>query len=89
MLVRFSSPDGQFRLTVEPTIKFSLLGSLIAEHLPKDVDLTSLTMNNTIRREGQKLVSDIKNVTLARVGIKYVFATVGFATADFATGTVT
>jgi nuclear protein localization family protein 4 len=73
MLLRFSSPDGQFRIPVEPTISFGELASLIADHLPKDVDLTTLSMNNQMRTEGRKLVSDIKNVALGRVGLRYVF----------------
>jgi nuclear protein localization family protein 4 len=72
MLLRFSSPDGQFRIPVEPSISFGDLASLIAEYLPKDVDLTTLTMNNQMRNEGRKLVSDIKNVALGRVGLQYV-----------------
>jgi nuclear protein localization family protein 4 len=73
MLLRFSSPDGQFRIPVEPTITFGELASLIADHLPKDVDLTTLSMNNQMRSEGRKLVSDVKNVPLGRVGLRYVF----------------
>jgi nuclear protein localization family protein 4 len=73
MLLRFSTPDGQFRIPVEPTITFGKLATLIAEHLPKDVDLKTLSMNNQMRNEGRKLVSDIKTVALGRVGLKYIY----------------
>jgi hypothetical protein len=72
IIVRIFSPDGQFRITVDTSITFASLAPLIAERLPKDVDLTSLTFNHTPWTEGRKLISDVKNITLRRVGVKYV-----------------
>jgi nuclear protein localization protein 4 homolog len=82
MLLRFSSPDGQFRVNVDPNVTFASLASLIAERLPKDVDLSTLTLNNQARKEGQRLLSDIKNVTLSRVGLGYGLDGMYFVNAD-------
>jgi nuclear protein localization family protein 4 len=72
MLLRFRGRDGQFRLDVNPDDSFPSLTSRIAEHLPKDVDLASITVSNQPQGGDARRPADLKGVSLGRVGLKLV-----------------
>jgi len=69
MLLRFRSRNGQFRLTVQPTDDFADLQSGIAENLPKDVDLSSLSVSNKPQGGDARRLADLRGVKLQQVGL--------------------
>ncbi|KAF2435849.1 polyubiquitin-tagged protein recognition complex, Npl4 component [Tothia fuscella] len=69
MILRFRSRDGQFNLTVQPTDAFSDLQARIAEKLPKDTDLSSITISNKPQGGDSRRLSDLQGVKLNQVGI--------------------
>ena len=70
MLLRFRGRDGQFRLEVDPNDAFPSLTSKIAEHLPKDVDLSTITVGNRPQGGDARRPAELKGVTFSRVGLK-------------------
>lgn len=74
MLLRFFTPAGQFRVTVDPENDFPSVIPELAEKLPKDVDISSLTVSperSGPNRDPRKL-TDLKGITFTQVGVKYV-----------------
>jgi hypothetical protein len=70
MLLRFRGRDGQFRLEVNPSDTFNSLTSRIAEHLPKDADLSTLTVSNRPQGGDARRPADLKGISLGRVGLR-------------------
>jgi nuclear protein localization family protein 4 len=70
MILRFRGRDGQFRLEVDPNDEFPSIRPKLAEHLPKDVDLSSITVANRPHGGETRKLSDLRGVTFARVGLK-------------------
>lgn len=70
MILRFVSRDGQFRLTVEPNTAFTDIIPQVAEKLPKNVDIDSITVSN--RRQGgdSRKLSMLKGITFEKVGLR-------------------
>jgi nuclear protein localization family protein 4 len=69
MLLRFRGRDGAFRLDVDEDQEFPDLQSEIAEHLPKNVDLSTLKVSNHPARGDARLLSQLGGRTIGRVGI--------------------
>jgi hypothetical protein len=70
MLLRFRGRDGQFRLEVDPNDAFPSLTSRIAEHIPKDVDLSTITVSNRPQGGDARSPAELKGITFGRVGLK-------------------
>ncbi|ORY15020.1 nuclear protein localization protein 4 [Clohesyomyces aquaticus] len=69
MILRFVSKEGQFRLNVEPTTTFPEIVPQVAEKLPADVDLTSLTVSNKPHGGDSRKISSLKGVSFKQVGL--------------------
>jgi nuclear protein localization family protein 4 len=69
MILRFVSKEGQFRLTVEPTITFPELLPQIAEKLPKSIDLQSVTVANRPHGGDARKISELNGVSIQQVGL--------------------
>jgi len=70
MILRFQGRDGQFRLSVEPTQDFASILHGVADHLPKDVDMQSITVANKPHGGESRALVELNGVTFQRVGIK-------------------
>jgi len=70
MILRFTSKEGGFRLTVEPTVTFPELLPQIAEKLPKTVDLQSVTVSNKPHGGDARKIAELNGVSLKQVGLK-------------------
>lgn len=72
MILRFVSKEGQFRLNVEPTTTFPEVVSQIAEKLPKNVDLQTITVSNRPHGGDARNISELQGVSFEQVGLSYV-----------------
>jgi nuclear protein localization family protein 4 len=72
MILRFRGRDGQFRLNVEPNTDFYDLQAQIAENLPKDTDLATLSVSNKPQGGDARLLKDLRGVKLKQVGLSSV-----------------
>lgn len=70
MLLRFRGRDGQFRLDVSPNDEFITLPARLAEHLPKDADLSTITISNRPHGGDARHPAELKGVTYSRIGLK-------------------
>jgi nuclear protein localization family protein 4 len=70
MILRFMSREGQFRLTVDPTTAFPDILPQLAEKLPANVDLSSITVNPKPHGEEARSLSTLRGVTFEHVGLK-------------------
>lgn len=70
MILRFVSKEGQFRLTVEPSTAFPDVLPQIAEKLPGNVDLASVTVSNKPHGGDARQISTLRGVTFQQVGLK-------------------
>ncbi|MCJ1313070.1 nuclear protein localization protein 4 [Agyrium rufum] len=71
IVLRFQSKDGQFRLTVSPSDTFGSLLSPLLDHLPKDIDSTSISIANQPHGGQERSLRDIKALTFERVGLNH------------------
>ncbi|KAF2836310.1 nuclear protein localization protein 4 [Patellaria atrata CBS 101060] len=71
MLLRFQSREGNFRLNVELKDELSSLLPRIAEKLPKNVDVPSITINPTPHGGQPRRLSALRGVTIQTVGLKH------------------
>ena len=69
MILRFTSREGQFRLTVEPTTTFPEILPQIAEKLPKDVNLQSVSVSNKPHGGDARIISELTGVSFQKVGL--------------------
>lgn len=69
MILRFVSKEGQFRLTVQPEDTFTDITPQIAEKLPKNVDLQSITVSNRPQGGDARKLADLKGVSFKQVGL--------------------
>lgn len=69
MILRFVSKEGQFRLNVEPTTTFPEVLPQIAEKLPSNIDLQSVTISNRPHGGDARKIADLKGVTFKQVGL--------------------
>ncbi|KAF2187714.1 NPL4-domain-containing protein [Zopfia rhizophila CBS 207.26] len=71
MILRFVSKEGQFRLNVQPTTTFTDIIPQVAEKLPKDIDIASITVSNKPHNGDMRHLSDLKGVTFQQVGLEH------------------
>ncbi|KAF2742612.1 nuclear protein localization protein 4 [Sporormia fimetaria CBS 119925] len=71
MILRFTSREGQFRLTVEPETTFTDVIPQIAEKLPQNVDLSSLSVSNRPHGGDSRLFRTLKGVSFKQVGLTH------------------
>ena len=69
MILRFVSKEGQFRLTVEPTDTFAGILPQVAEKLPKNVDLQSVSVSNKPHGGDARKLASLQGVTFQQVGL--------------------
>jgi nuclear protein localization protein 4 homolog len=70
MIIRFESREGRFRLNVEPSDDFASLIPKVAEKLPSNIDLQSITVSNNPRSPDKRKLSSLEGLTFQRVGFK-------------------
>lgn len=69
MILRFVSKEGQFRLTVQPEDTFPDILPQIAEKLPKNIDLQSLSVSNRPQGGDARKFVDLKGVSFKQVNL--------------------
>jgi nuclear protein localization family protein 4 len=69
MILRFVSKVGQFRLTVEPGTTFADVVPQIAEKLPANVDVSSITVSNKPHGGDARKLTALKGVSFSQVGL--------------------
>lgn len=69
MILRFSSREGQFRLTVEPDTSFTDIIPQIAEKLPQTVDISTLSVSNKPHGGDARLLTTLRGVSFKKVGL--------------------
>ena len=69
MLLRFRGRDGAFRLDATGDQTFTSLISKIAEHLPDNVDLSTLKISNHPEKGDARLASELGGHPIGRLGI--------------------
>jgi len=69
MILRFTSREGQFRLTVEPSTTFTDIVPQIAEKLPPNVDVSSITVSNKPQGGDARKLTSLKGVSFEQVGL--------------------
>lgn len=70
MILRFVSKEGQFRLTVDAATAFPDILPQLAEKLPANVDLSSITVSNKPHGGDARALNSLKGITFAKVGLK-------------------
>ena len=69
MILRFVSKEGQFRLTVQPEDTFPEILPQIAEKLPKNVELESISVSNRPQGGDARKLAELKGVSFKQVGL--------------------
>jgi nuclear protein localization family protein 4 len=69
MILRFTSREGGFRLTVDNAVTFPELLPQIAEKLPSTVDVQSITVSNKPHGGDARKISELSGVSLKQVGL--------------------
>jgi nuclear protein localization family protein 4 len=69
MILRFTSKEGQFRLNVEPTTTFSDIVPQIAEKLPANVDISSISVSNKPHGGESRKLTTLKGVQFEQIGL--------------------
>jgi nuclear protein localization family protein 4 len=68
-LHQFVSKDGQFRLTVQPEDTFSSILPQVAEKLPSNVDIQSISVSNRPQGGDARKLAELKGVSFKQVGL--------------------
>jgi nuclear protein localization family protein 4 len=69
MIIRCTSKEGNFRLNVEPTTTFPDILPQVAEKLPKNVDIQSISVSNRPQGTDARKLADLKGVSFQQVGL--------------------
>jgi hypothetical protein len=69
MILRFTSREGQFRLNVEPTATFTDIIPQIAEKLPANVDISSISVSNKPHGGESRKLTTLKGVPFKQVNL--------------------
>ena len=69
MILRFVSKEGQFRLTVQPEDTFPEILPKIAEKLPKNVELESISVSNRPQGGDARKLAELMGVSFKQVGL--------------------
>ena len=70
MLLRFRGRDGQFRLDVNPDDEFPSILPKLAEKLPPNVDISTLSLSNKPNGGEARRAAELRGVSFGRVGLK-------------------
>ncbi|KAK3072620.1 nuclear protein localization protein 4 [Teratosphaeriaceae sp. CCFEE 6253] len=71
MILRFQSREGNFRLNVDNTTDVASILPELLEHLPKDVDSSSITISPKPHGAEKRLVQSLKGVTFGRIQLTH------------------
>jgi len=74
MILRFQSKNGQFRLEIDAAAEISSILPQIAEKLPKDAILSSITISPKPQGKDSRPIESLKGVTFGKLGMVYVSA---------------
>ncbi|KAF2096672.1 polyubiquitin-tagged protein recognition complex, Npl4 component [Rhizodiscina lignyota] len=69
MILRFQSKNGQFRIDVDPSQDFASVVDAVATHLPKDVDISTITVANNPRGGDARILQELRGISFERVGL--------------------
>lgn len=69
MILRFVSREGQFRLNVEPASTFADIIPLVADKLPKSIDIQSISVSNKPHGGDSRRLNQLEGVTFKQVGL--------------------
>lgn len=72
MILRFTSKEGQFRLTVEDTTTFPEILPQIAEKLPSNTDLQSVSVSNRPGGGDARKLVELQGVSFKQVNLTWV-----------------
>jgi nuclear protein localization family protein 4 len=71
MIIRFNGRDGQIRLDLDPAAEFTSIIPKLAEKLPANTDISSITLSPKPQGNEGRLISTLKGVKFAQVGVKH------------------
>ncbi|KAG7292214.1 nuclear protein localization protein 4 [Staphylotrichum longicolle] len=71
MLLRLRSPDGMFRLSVEPDDTFGHLADQLVPQLPATVDPQTITLSNHPTGTDAKKIAEISRFKISQVGLRH------------------
>lgn len=71
MILRFRSPDGAYRVEVQPSDDVSVLKTKLVELIPKDVDPSSIILSDKPSNGQTRNLSDLNGHGIHSLGLKY------------------
>ncbi|PWW78795.1 polyubiquitin-tagged protein recognition complex, Npl4 component [Tuber magnatum] len=71
MILRFRSPDGTYRVDIQPTDDTSLLISRLRENLPKDVDPHTIIVSDRPVNGRARVLNEISGMKISDLGLSH------------------